>query len=193
LLQIVDLHLSIDEIKEHVIAMEDDVKLDMAQVKKISEDRESYFVVFNYVMPEFVQDSPTEPAIDRTPPSDFVSTDIIAKKRDPTDIEATDIVAKKKMKMTCNPDSTSNSCQSDSSIGEHFSKLMEDKETALELFKGPMSMKNCTHKVKRCGFKGKELHCVLKLLRLNWEHRQIFMNLEDSEAKDYALEAIYDA
>jgi hypothetical protein len=95
------------------------------------------------------------------------------------------------MKMTCNPDYSTNSCQSDSSIGEHFSKLMEDKEIAIELFKGPMSMENCTDKVKRCGFKGNELRCVLNLLRLNWEHRQIFMKLEDSEAKDYALEAIY--
>jgi hypothetical protein len=71
------------------------------------------------------------------------------------------------------------------------SGLSGSKEIATELFKGPMSMENCTDKVQRCGFKGNELRCVLKLLRLNWEHRQIFLKLEDSEAKDYALEAIY--
>jgi hypothetical protein len=123
--------------------------------------------VFNYVTPEFVQE---------TPP-----TDIVASEPHSREVFTSN---RKKMKMTCNPDYSTNSCQSDSSIGEHFSKLMEDKEIAIELFKGPMSMENCTDKVKRCGFKGNELRCVLNLLRLNWEHRQIFMKPEDSEAKD---------
>lgn len=170
-LKVVDTYLTIDDVKEHVIALENDVKLDMSHVKYISKDRDTYFAVFNYVVHEYVQDSHTK---------------LVA-----TDNEANESPRGKKMKMTCNAESSTNSGKSDSSIGEHFSKLMEDKETALELFKGPLSMKNCSVKARRCAFKGKELRCVLNLLRLNWEHRQIFMDLEDSEAKDYALEAIY--
>jgi hypothetical protein len=138
---------------------------------RISEDWLTYIAVFDYVTPDYIQD---------TPPTQPVDNDNVANEPNP----------RKKMKMTCNAESTS-SGKLDSSIGERFSNLMEDKEIAAELFKGPLSMKNCCNKAMRCGFKGKELRCVINLCRLNWEQRQIFMTLEDSEAKDYALEAIY--
>jgi hypothetical protein len=130
---------------------------------RISEDWLTMIAVFDYVTPDYIQD-----------------TDNVANEPNP----------RKKMKMKCNAESTS-SGKLDSSIGERFSNLMEDKEIAAELFKGPLSMKNCCHKAMRCGFKGKEIRSVINLCRINWEQRQIFMTLEDSEAKDYALEAIY--
>jgi hypothetical protein len=137
----------------------------------ISEDWHTYIAVFDYVTPDYIQD---------TLLTQLVDTDNVANESNPV----------KKMKMTCNAEST-NTGNSDSSIAERFSNLMEDKEIAAELFKGRLSMENCCDKAMRCGFKGKELRCVINLCRLNWERRQIFMKLEDSEAKDYALEAIY--
>jgi hypothetical protein len=76
--------------------------------------------VFDYVTPDYIQD---------TPLTQLVDTDNVANEPNP----------RKKMKMTCNTESTS-SGKSDSSIGERFSNLMEDKEIATELFKGRLSM-----------------------------------------------------
>jgi hypothetical protein len=53
-------------------------------------------------------------------------------------------------------------------------------------------MAKCIKKLKMCGFRGKVLHLGLKILKEDWEHRQLFMTLEDSEAKDYLL-ALVDA
>jgi hypothetical protein len=139
----------------------------------ISEDWVTYIAVFDYVTPDYVVE---------TPPAQHVDNDNVADEPNPR--------KKMKMKMTWNAESTS-SGKSDSSIGERFTNLMEDKEIAAELFKGRLSMENCCDKAMRCGFEGKELRSVINLCRLNWEHRQIFMKLKDSEAKDYALEAIY--
>jgi hypothetical protein len=139
----------------------------------ISEHWLTYAAVFDYVTPDYVVE---------TPPTHFVDNDNVANEPNPR--------KKMKMKMTCNAESTS-SGKSDSSFGERFSNLMEDKEFAAQLFMGRLSMENCCDKAMRCGFKGKELRSVLNLCRLNWEQRQIFLKLEDSEAKDYALEAIY--
>jgi hypothetical protein len=53
-------------------------------------------------------------------------------------------------------------------------------------------MEKGTKKLKKCAFKGKILHLGLKILKEDWEHHQVFMTLDDSEAK-YYLFSIVDA
>jgi hypothetical protein len=89
-----------------------------AQVKRISKDRDSYFVVFNYVMPEFVQETPPTDVLATVvmlefaqdpPPTDVLAIAIMpefVQDALPTDVLATTVFTsnRKKMKMTCNPD-----------------------------------------------------------------------------------------
>lgn len=71
-----------------------------------------------------------------------------------------------------------------SDIGEQFSNLNSEEAVNL-LFNGAWSMKNCTIKAKSCGFKKDTLYKVIDLLKDNWEYRQIFIELDTDEAKDY--------
>ena len=89
---------------------------------KIVEDRDTYLTVFDYVMPDFVPCTPTVQASYAFDEEDL----------------GTDLRSLKKMKVT--------SCQSDSSMGEQFSNLKNNKAAVQELFDGQWNMKNCTKK-----------------------------------------------
>lgn len=56
--------------------------------------------------------------------------------------------------------------------------MLEEDKIVQDIFNGLMNMKKCTEKPKWCDLRGKLLHRSLKLLKVDWEHRQIFTTLE---------------
>jgi len=73
-----------------------------------------------------------------------------------------------------------------------MTRFLDQNEAAREIFKGPTSMKECTRKLERCGFKGQLLWNALDKLKVDLELREIFINLEDCEATGYMLHFLGD-
>jgi hypothetical protein len=52
-----------------------------------------------------------------------------------------------------------------SSIGQQFSKLIQEDKIAYDIFNRPMNMLTCTKKLMECGFRGKVLQLGIKILK----------------------------
>jgi hypothetical protein len=77
-------------------------------------------------------------------------------------------------------------------VKKFLGSYQNTQKTVHGIFNDSINVAKCIKKLKMCGFRGKVLHLGLKILKEDWEHRQLFMTLEDSEAKDYLL-ALVDA
>ncbi|PWZ24418.1 hypothetical protein Zm00014a_026349 [Zea mays] len=80
-----------------------------------------------------------------------------------------------------------------SNIGQNFSRLLEEHpKIAYDICNGPINMYKCTKKLLECGFTGKVLHIAIKILKEDWEARQIFMALDRSESVTFISNAVGD-
>jgi hypothetical protein len=70
--------------------------------------------------------------------------------------------------------------------------LEEYPKIAYDICNGPINMYKCTKKLLECGFTGKVLHIAIKILKEDWEARQIFMALDRYESVTFISNAFGD-
>jgi hypothetical protein len=145
--------------------------------ERIVANKEMMLDVFDYVVGDFVPNSYPEPTL-RLPSISPGSND---KKRTSMCLdEKDDSAIQHRSKRSC--------CSE--SVDHHLSRLLDQRAVVQEILTGPISMNDCTEKLKKCVFQKKELWNAIDILKADLELRQVFIKLEDSEAKGYMIHAM---